>query len=242
MTFKPLFVFHLDFIPRRIAAHYIKSTISKDFGKLYAPVEEAVGTCHFVHFMLERIGKHLQTFHFFGCVIKILYLLQRIINGTGIGNVKRCEYICLFVKLRNKIFIFELFEETISVNVASTPQTFYTWRLHQFFPLRLFSKFLQKRFFWQGTNFFYFSGKSYLLAVNALYGNVSAKQCHRISYRLAVLNQSHIFKSFLIQVYNLFLCFFILGRESLFRYTIEQCVEIGNTYHRVSATYMMVEE
>ena len=88
MTLKPLLVFHLYLIPRRITAHDIKATIvSEDFRELYAPMEETMPLRCKGDFCSEAIRETLSIYNSI-IIIQILDFLKCLIYCTGIWHVK----------------------------------------------------------------------------------------------------------------------------------------------------------
>ena len=230
MIFKPFLVLHFYLIPWRIAAHHVKSTIiGKHFGKFHAPVEITVSNGRVCRFTAQRVRQMLCV-RLIIRVVKVFDFLQSLIDGACIRYVESREF-ARFVHVALYVGGRELLVERVGVNIASQPQTFHTGRTHKVFPAVLFNDLLLQRIFGQGGNFTHFVGKSHLLAVDALHGEIAGKKRYIHALFLSVLYKLNIIQRFLVQGYHLLLHFFIIGRKSLFGHTIKQCVKVCYTHY-----------
>ena len=83
-----------------------------------------------------------------------------------------------------------------------------------------------------------------LLCVDALNGEILCKKRYAYTIYLTIANSCHVVKCIAVEFNNLIFHFAVtvFCTERLFRYAVEECVEVGDTYHGVTATNVMVEE
>ena len=128
--------------------------------------------------------------------------------------------------------------ESIGIDVASTAQTVYSCRCHQFLPTQLLDDFLLQCVFRQVID------EANLIRQTNLCNRhlLNAKRILEAKSRLVASVSIHSFYSLLVQFLKCLQRVLILSGQRLVGHTVYQHLQVGNAQNRVAAAYVMVEK
>ena len=243
MTLKPFLVFHLNLIPWRISAHHVKSLVGSEYlRELYAPMEETLLFGNASYFGLE-VGRELTIVCWqwlaFLKMFHRLNLLQRTHHGLCVWHLSlQVEFLIGAALVFVQFIRFYGMIESIGIDVASTAQTVYSCRCHQFLPTQLLDDFLLQCFFWQMVD------EANLIRQTNLCNRhlLNAKRILEAKSRLVARVSIHSFYCLLIHLLQCLQRVLILSGQRLVGHTVDKHLQVGNAQNRVAAAYVMVEE